>query len=188
MNEKNIPAGMPHEHQGDRPLPLDSDIEVSETRDGSPRLLHLRWSDIGLVFVGGSLGTASRYLLTEIIPDWLGLPVGTAAINILGAFALGVLLEALARGGPDARGRRMLRLLAGTGFLGGFTTYSALASGTDALISGNAAWGAVLYAAVSIVIGACASAAGILLAAGHHRRWQPRRYSLPSTPIDGDGS
>ncbi len=37
---------------------------------------------------------------------------------------LGALLESLARRGPDEGRRRAIRLLVGTGGLGGFTTYS----------------------------------------------------------------
>ena len=81
----------------------------------------LRWRDIALVGIGGSFGTAARYLLTEVIPNWRAVLVATLAINILGAFLLGVLLERLARAGADAGLRHAVRLLVGTGFLGRFT-------------------------------------------------------------------
>jgi CrcB protein len=55
-------------------------------------------------------------------------------VNVAGAFALGLLLAALARRGPDRGRRRMLRLLLGTGLLGGFTTYSTLAVDTAGLL------------------------------------------------------
>ncbi len=165
-----------------RPLPLDSDLEAAETSNGSPRPVHLRWRFIGIVFLGGTLGTATRYLVTEAIPPWIGLPVGTAIVNITGAFALGVLLEALVRRGADSGTRRMLRLLIGTGFLGGFTTYSALAVGTDALLRDGNLPGAMLYAGGTVLLGAAGTAAGIILAAQHHRQRSQRH---PSTDWNG---
>ena len=79
-------------------------------------------------------------------------------------------LEALALGGPDAGRRRALRLLLGTGFLGGFTTYSALAVDSVLLAgSGRAAEG-VAYLAVSVLIGLVATAAGVALATRLRRR------------------
>ncbi len=166
-----------------RPLPLDSDIEAAETASGSPRPVHLRWRSIGLVFLGGTLGTATRYLVTEMIPPWIGLPVGTAVINITGAFALGVLLETLVRRGTDSGTRQMLRLLIGTGFLGGFTTYSALAVGTDTLLRSGDLPRALLYAGGTVLMGGVGTAAGIIVAARHHRRQRSRRH--PPTERNG---
>jgi len=48
-------------------------------------------------------------------------------INVVGAFLLGVLLERLRRARGEPERRRLVRLFSGTGFLGCFTTYSALA-------------------------------------------------------------
>ena len=89
--------------------------------------LHLRPGALALVFLGGSAGTSARVLLTDAMPLVGGVPAVTVGINVIGAFFLGLLLEALIRRGPDTRAPRSLRLLLGTGFLGGFTTYSALA-------------------------------------------------------------
>ena len=89
--------------------------------------------------------------------------------NLAGAFALGVLLEALVRRGADHGGRRIVRLTLGTGFLGGFTTYSALATDTAALWGAGGASLGTVYAVGSVLVGALATAAGILLAAALHR-------------------
>ena len=142
--------------------------------EGTP--VHLRWRYIVLVFVGGSLGTAARYLLSVVIPSWPGVPLPTFAVNVVGAFALGLLLETLIRRGPDEGIRRDLRLLAGTGVLGGFTTYSTFAVESVGLASGSLG-DFLLYAGGTLVVGAAASAAGILVAALSHG-WRPRR----STP------
>ena len=109
-------------------------------------------------------GTAGRYLLTEALPSWHGVPVATLGANLAGAFVLGTLVAALARRGPDEGLRRATRLLLGTGFLGGFTTYSSLAVETDALLRGGQAALGLTYALGTVVLGALAAAAGILLA------------------------
>ena len=83
-------------------------------------------SEYALVATGGGAGVLVRYVLI------LAFRVAPAAtifwINTAGSFLLGLLL-ALATAVPTGRGRK-LRLLLGTGFLGGFTTYSALAVGS----------------------------------------------------------
>jgi fluoride exporter len=85
--------------------------------------------------------------------------VATLAVNLLGALLLGALLEALARRGPDTGRRRLLRLGLGTGVLGGFTTYSTLAVETATLPTALA----VAYLAASVLLGAAAALAGVLL-------------------------
>jgi CrcB protein len=127
--------------------------------------VHLRWRYIALVFIGGALGTAVRFLVSAVVPPVAGLPVATFCINVVGAFLLGVLLEALALRGPDEGMRRDLRLFIGTGILGGFTTYSAFAVDADGLIVAQNVGGSILYAVATIVVGALASVAGIALAA-----------------------
>ena len=57
----------------------------------------------------------------------------------------------------------------GTGFLGAFTTYSALAVETSLLVRDGYAPVALGYAAGSVVVGLLASVLGIWVAAAHHR-------------------
>jgi CrcB protein len=96
-------------------------------------------------------------------------PWAILAANLAGAFLLGVLLEALVRRGPDHGIRRTLRLLIGTGFMGGFTTYSALATDTASLLAAEHGWLAASYALGTVLVGGIATAAGILVAATAHR-------------------
>jgi CrcB protein len=98
------------------------------------------------------------------------MPIGTFGINVVGAFLLGALLEALALRGADEGRRRDLRLFIGTGVLGGFTTYSAFAVDTDGLIVAQNVGGSILYAVATIVVGALATVAGIALSARLARR------------------
>lgn len=149
-------------------LPVDPDLDVDETPSGDPRPVHLRPPYLALVFAGGTVGTAAREALSLAFPPINGIPYAIFGINVLGAFLLGVLLDALARRGPDHGRRRTLRLLLGTGVMGGFTTYSALATDTAALIGGGAVAG-IGYGILTVVIGAAATWAGIATAAVTHR-------------------
>jgi fluoride exporter len=150
-------------------LPLDPDIEVEDVAGAAARPVHLRWSAIGLVVAGGTIGTLLRYVLAQVVPSWGGIPVAIFLINVTGAFLLGWLLEALVRGGPDHGRRRSLRLFAGTGILGGYTTYSTFAVDTDGLLLGAQFGASALYGLATVLVGAAASVAGIALGAALHR-------------------
>ncbi len=138
---------------------------ASAPRSGFPP-----WRYVGLVLVGGTVGTGLREVITLLTPRAAGVPVATVGINVVGAFLLGVLLEHLARSGPDTGTRRDLRLLIGAGGLGGFTTYSALATDTALLWSHGSIAVALLYSLGTLVVGAAASWAGIALASRRFRR------------------
>lgn len=132
------------------------------TRDERPP--HLRWPLVALVALGGAIGTAARALLAEAFPPRDGISWVILAINVVGAFCLGLLLESLAHRGPDVGRRRTVRLVVGTGVIGGFTTYSTLADDTAKLL-GDGRWGAGSgYGLLSVVLGLVAVVAGIWLA------------------------
>lgn len=123
-----------------------------------------------LVFVGGTAGTGGREALALAFPAPAGgFPVTILLVNVVGAFLLGLLLETLSGGGPDVRGGRRLRLLLGTGVLGGFTTYSAFAVDAAVLLQG-APVVAVFYVVASLVIGLLASIGGIAAGGAFRRR------------------
>ncbi|ROS61206.1 camphor resistance protein CrcB [Frigoribacterium sp. PhB160] len=161
-----LPSSRGDEFRG---LGQDPDLDVDDST-GTERPVHLRWRFIGLVTLGGTIGTGLREALALSFPAAPGtIPVTILLINVVGAFALGLLLESLVRRGPDAGRRRDLRLLIGTGVLGGFTTYSALAVDTATLF-GDAPSIAIAYGVGSVVLGAVASWAGITGGAALHRR------------------
>lgn len=138
----------------DAVLPIDPDV-------GAPAL-HVRPSSIAAVALGGLVGALARYGLGVAFPETAGQwPFTTFAINVVGAFLLGVLLEALARSGPDSGWRLRVRLGIGTGVLGAFTTYSTLAVDTDLLLRANQRWAAVGYAFGSVAAGLVATVLGI---------------------------
>ncbi|RFA11200.1 hypothetical protein B7R54_10035 [Subtercola boreus] len=160
----------------DYELPYDSDVEVDDIETGSlaapPSALpvHLRPSFLLLVGVGGAAGTLARYTLQQTVAPLGGVPVITLLINLAGAFLLGLLLETLVRRGTDQGARRVLRLLLGTGALGGFTTYSALSVDTFTLLHEGAPASALLYAFGTLVLGAVASIVGIAVGVRANRR------------------
>ena len=147
-----------------RPLPHDPDLEVDEGSDGTPIAVHLTPTFIALVALGGMAGSLARHGVERLLGTSDGLPVGTLTVNLVGAFALGVLLEGLATRGSDVGHRRAARLLVGTGFLGGFTTYSALAVETDALLRDGKVALDLVYVLTTVVVGLLASFAGVLCA------------------------
>ena len=128
-----------------------------------PRPIHLQPSMLAVVLAGGAVGTAAREGLVLVIPAIGGLPLAILLINVVGAFVLGLLLEALVRRGPDVGRRRLVRLAVGTGFCGGFTTYSALAVGTAELLRAGTTGLAIAYAAGSVLLGALAAWVGVLV-------------------------
>ncbi|WP_150307060.1 CrcB family protein [Planctomonas psychrotolerans] len=129
------------------------------------------WRSLALVALGGTVGTALREAVALTVPPLAGVPVATAGINVSGAFLLGLLLEVLtcSRDG-DARSAD-LGLLLGTGLLGGFTTYSALAVDANLLLAAGQPGLSVIYAVGTLALGALAAFLGILAgAAARHRR------------------
>ena len=125
---------------------------------------------MGLVFLGGATGTLARWAVGLAVPQVARLPLGTVVVNLVGAFVLGALLEHLGGAGPDIGRRRALRLTLGTGFCGGFTTYSALAHDTDTLLRAGLVGHALAYALGTVVLGLTASALGIAVVRGRRGR------------------
>jgi CrcB protein len=122
-----------------------------------------------LVAAGGVPGALARYGLGLAIPSPGQWPLPTLVINLSGAFALGWLLESLARKGPDEGRRRLIRLAAGTGFLGAFTTYSTFSVETVQLFSAGRAADAFGYLAASVLGGTLATFSGIVLGQRLHK-------------------
>lgn len=110
-------------------------------------------SNLLLVGLGGGLGSISRYLLGGWILHQTmqqRFPYGTFAVNLLGCLAIGLLAGMAGRAewlGPSTR------LLLITGFLGGFTTFSAFGLETMLLLRRGDAAVAVAYVLGSVVLG-----------------------------------
>ncbi len=121
---------------------------------------------LGVVVAGGVVGVAFRELLLlpfsgQSAPDSLVLPVATLAVNVLGSFALGVVVGVLRDRHPLARG------FVGTGVLGGFTTYSAFAVQT-AILLGSSPVAGIALAVVAVLLGLVAAALGVRVTQRRH--------------------
>lgn len=118
-----------------------------------------------LVAVGSAVGGNARYWLGRWIDGqaWPGgLPWGTLVVNVSGSFLLGFFAVAfLERVAPA---RREAYLLLGTGFCGGYTTFSTFEYETYKLAREGHYPAALGYVAASCVVGLAAVAAGALLA------------------------
>lgn len=143
------------------------------------RAPHVNLGLVGLVALGGMVGTSARYALTSSIPHDGGWPIATFLENVLGSFLLGLLLETLLRKGNESQAGRRVRLGVGTGVLGGFTTYSSLALETDRLLADGAVLTAATYALTSVMLGLLACFGGVALAATVHRRRHPEKARVP---------
>lgn len=135
---------------------------------------HLSARAILLVIAGGIVGTLLRALVDVVVPQTGGLPWPTLTVNLTGAFALGLLFEALSAPGLGPAGTR-LRLALGTGLIGSYTTYSALAVETTLLLGAGRTAEALGYAAVTLVAGGALSFAGIVAGGALRRRSERRR-------------
>lgn len=119
--------------------------------------------NIALVALGGALGSVGRYLVGSIALRAMGpgFPWGTIAVNIVGSLVIGMMAEVIAlRYGASMH----LRLLVVTGFLGGFTTFSAFSLEVAVMIERGDFFNAGFYAAASFAISMAAVFIGLALA------------------------
>jgi CrcB protein len=113
---------------------------------------------IALVAAGGAAGTLIRYAAGREWPTAAGdFPWTTLAVNLAGAFLLGLLGSMTGRRRPSNLWRRPL---IGTGLLGGMTTFSTMAVEAVRLIERDRAATAAAYLAASAVLGVAAAYAG----------------------------
>jgi CrcB protein len=116
-----------------------------------------------LVGCGGFLGAVSRYGVSTLLNAHTDgeFPWGTWAVNVLGAFLIGFLSQAMQALCPE---RKNLLAFCTTGLLGGFTTFSTFSLETVNLLqSGELVWGCLN---VALNVGCCLAGvlAGKLLA------------------------
>lgn len=115
-----------------------------------------------LIFIGGGLGAASRHWVGYLALRQFGsgFPFGTLAVNVVGSFVMGLLIGWLARQGTVSN---ELRLFLATGFLGGFTTFSAFSLDFVTLWERGETTSAISYAATSVLLSILAVFAGLWL-------------------------
>lgn len=85
-----------------------------------------------LVFFGGGIGSMARLFVTSFVGKQTSttFPWGTLTVNLLGALMIGLLIELMALRWSAPETQRYLLI---TGFLGGFTTFSAFSLETASM-------------------------------------------------------
>jgi CrcB protein len=106
---------------------------------------------IAAVAAGGALGAVGRHYVVAQVTHWAGtgFPLGVLAANILGSFAMGLLIELGALvWSPSPE----LRAFLAVGFLGAFTTFSTFSMDTVLLYERGEIWQCAGYIVASVVL------------------------------------
>ncbi|HEY6316734.1 MAG TPA: fluoride efflux transporter CrcB [Acidimicrobiia bacterium] len=114
-----------------------------------------------LIALAGGGGAVARFVLDGVVQDRTDspAPLGTFVINVSGSFLLGVIAGLTIGHTLSANAK----LIAGTGFLGGYTTFSTYALETYRLVEDRAHALAAANLLGSIAAGLAAAALGLLL-------------------------
>ncbi len=116
------------------------------------------WLAVG---AGGALGAMARHGVSRAAMHWMGpnFPWGTLSANVIGSFAMGVIIAWLARHEPEPSA---LRAFLTVGVLGAFTTFSTFALDAVSLAKDRSLTIAGIYVAASVVLSIGGLAAGLL--------------------------
>jgi fluoride exporter len=114
-----------------------------------------------MVSMAGGLGAVARLVLDGLIRGRhvLEYPVGTTLINVSGSFLLGLLGGLTLRHGLPTS----LHLVLGTGFLGGYTTFSTASVETVRLLQDRRFAAAIANGLGQIVVASAAAALGLAI-------------------------
>jgi CrcB protein len=115
-----------------------------------------------IVFLGGGLGASLRHGVNLLCARLFGLtfPWGTLIENVTGSLAMGLVAGYFAF---KAGASQHLRLFIATGFLGGYTTFSAFSLDTVLLYERGQMWLAALYVIASVAFAIGGLVGGMVL-------------------------
>lgn len=116
-----------------------------------------------IVGLGGGLGAIARYLVGRLSVSAFGpsFPWGTFAVNVIGGFAMGLLVGWMAF---KVTGGENLRLFLGVGVLGGFTTFSSFSIEALQMMERKAYITAFGYISGSVICAIFAVFIGLMIA------------------------
>ncbi len=116
------------------------------------------------IALGGALGAVSRFLFASGVMRLTGngLPLGILTVNVLGSFLMGVAVTVFSHHLEDVR----MAPLVMTGFLGGFTTFSAFSLDAVQLIEQGRMAAAAFYIGGSVGLSVIALMLGLSMAKG----------------------
>lgn len=124
----------------------DVDVKVGVQRR---ELVRTHGVVLGVIAVGGGLGSLARYGIAELLPTRPGLfPGGTFLTNVSGCFLIGVLMVLITEVRPA---HRLARPFLGVGFLGGFTTFSTYTNEIRGLLRPGTIGPAMAYLAGTLI-------------------------------------
>lgn len=113
-----------------------------------------------LIGTGSFIGGVARYMTTlavgKIVPPSY-LHLGTLTVNVIGCLLIGLLHGLFERGGIMDSGTRLMLT---AGICGGFTTFSTFMNDNWMLLGSGRLTGALLYSALSLILGLFAVWAG----------------------------
>ena len=113
------------------------------------------------VALAGGLGAVARFGLDGLVRMRVSasFPLGTVVVNVTGSFVLGLVTGlTMAHAVPEE-----LRLVVGTGFCGGYTTFSTASFETVRLVERRRTGLALLNGFGTLVATVCVSALGLWL-------------------------
>ena len=115
------------------------------------------------IAIGGALGATSRYMVTLGVASIMGkhFPYGTLFVNVIGSLLMGIIVSLMMENLTLSERYSPLVI---TGFLGGFTTFSAFSNDFWHLANSGKFDLALVYALVSVVLAISALFLGLLMA------------------------
>ena len=122
----------------------------------------MNFLDVLALGVAGGLGAVARFVLDGVIRSRTRgpLPLGTMTINISGSLLLGFLTGLVLAAAVPASSGAVL----GTGFLGGYTTFSTASSETVRLLQAGETRAAILSGAGTALLSLAGAGLGLWVA------------------------
>lgn len=115
-----------------------------------------------LIALAGGLGATTRFVTDSLIArhNPFRVPLGTLVVNVTGSLLLGILVGALASAPAGSAGQTAVAVI-GTGFCGGYTTFSTASVEVARLLLAEGRVTGVGYAAATLIGSVLAAGLGI---------------------------